>query len=129
MTSLNLNSPIDQNFVFYPSDVNDSHSDVDDVKFVINYDFPNCTEDYVHRIGRTGRKGNSGTAYTFFTQKDGKNASDLIGILKEANQVINPQLYEMEIIGRQFKGNNRRWGGGGGGGGRGRGGGGGGKRW
>jgi len=102
---------------------------VDDVKFVINYDFPNCTEDYVHRIGRTGRKGNSGTAYTFFTQKDGKNASDLIAILKEANQVINPQLYEMEIIGRQFKGGNRRWGGGGGGGGgRGRGGGGG-KRW
>merc|ERR1712228_820435 len=77
--------------------------DVDDVKFVINYDFPSCTEDYVHRIGRTGRKGNSGTAYTFFTQKDGKNASDLIGILKEANQVVNPQLYEMEIIGKQFK--------------------------
>ena len=119
------------------------YPDVDDVKFVINYDFPNCTEDYVHRymslsfiiyliaiflfrIGRTGRKGNSGTAYTFFTQKDGKNASDLIGILKEANQVVNPQLYEMEIIGRQFKGNNRRWGGGGGGG---RGRGGGGKRW
>jgi len=102
--------------------------DVDDVKFVINYDFPSCTEDYVHRIGRTGRKGNSGTAYTFFTQKDGKNASDLIGILKEANQVVNPQLYEMEIIGRQFKQSNRRWGGGGGGG-KSRGGGGGGKRW
>ena len=102
---------------------------MDDVKFVINYDFPNCTEDYVHRIGRTGRKGNTRTAYTFFTQKDGKNASDLIGILKEANQVVNPQLFEMEIIGRQFKGGNRRWGGGGGGGGgRGRGGGGG-KRW
>merc|ERR1719422_701605 len=83
--------------------------DVDDVKFVINYDFPNCTEDYVHRIGRTGRKGNSGTAYTFFTQKDSKNATDLIGILKEANQVVNPQLYEMEIMGRQFnKGGNRR---------------------
>ena len=83
---------------------------------------------FIFRIGRTGRKGNSGTAYTFFTQKDGKNASDLIGILKEANQVVNPQLYEMEIIGRQFKQSNRRWGGGGGGG-KSRGGGGGGKRW
>ena len=29
--------------------------DVDDVKFVINFDFPNSSEDYVHRIGRTGR--------------------------------------------------------------------------
>ena len=83
-----------------------------------------------NRIGRTGRKGNTGTSYTFFTQKDSKNATDLIGILKEANQVVNPQLYEMEIMGRQFnKGGNRRWGGGGSGGGRGRGGGGGGKRW
>merc|ERR1719458_1680098 len=30
--------------------------DVDDVKFVINYDYPNNSEDYIHRIGRTGRK-------------------------------------------------------------------------
>ena len=26
--------------------------DVDDVKFVINYDYPNKSEDYIHRIGR-----------------------------------------------------------------------------
>jgi len=98
---------------------------VDDIKFVVNYDFPNSTEDYVHRIGRTGRKGNSGTAYTFFTQDNSKNATDLIGILKEANQVVNPQLYEMEVMSRMFKSNTggggRRWGGGGGRGGGGRG--------
>merc|ERR1712179_66095 len=35
---------------------------VDDVKFVINYDYPNNSEDYIHRIGRTGRKDNKGTA-------------------------------------------------------------------
>lgn len=29
--------------------------DVDDIKFVINFDYPNNSEDYVHRIGRTGR--------------------------------------------------------------------------
>ena len=39
--------------------------DVKDVKFVINYDFPNNVEDYVHRIGRTGRGGLRGTALTF----------------------------------------------------------------
>ncbi len=38
---------------------------VDDVGFVINYDFPYEAEDYVHRIGRTGRAGNSGTAISF----------------------------------------------------------------
>merc|ERR1712210_198982 len=70
--------------------------DVDDVKFVINYDFPGAVEDYIHRIGRTGRKGNTGTAYTFFTQKNGKNAAQLINILQEAKQVVNPKLVEMQ---------------------------------
>jgi len=98
-------------------------SDVDDVKFVVNYDFPQCSEDYVHRIGRTGRKGNSGTAYTFFTQKNMKNAGDLIQILSEANQVVNPRLYELEIQSRQFKGKSY------GGGGRGKNSGGRGGRW
>lgn len=40
---------------------------MEDVKFVINYDYPNNSEDYVHRIGRTGRSHNTGTAYTLFT--------------------------------------------------------------
>ena len=43
--------------------------DVSDIKFVINYDFPNNTEDYIHRIGRTARAENKGTAYTFFTSQ------------------------------------------------------------
>ena len=43
--------------------------DVDDVKFVINYDYPNNSEDYIHRIGRTGRKGRTGTSYTLFSPK------------------------------------------------------------
>ena len=30
--------------------------DVDDVRFVINFDYPSNSEDYIHRIGRTGRK-------------------------------------------------------------------------
>lgn len=34
---------------------------------MINYDYPNNSEDYVHRIGRTGRAGAKGTAITFFT--------------------------------------------------------------
>ena len=55
--------------------------DVDDIKFVINYDYPNNSEDYIHRIGRTGRRGKSGTAYTFFTKKNSYKAKDLIQVL------------------------------------------------
>ncbi|MDD4102232.1 MAG: DEAD/DEAH box helicase [Kiritimatiellae bacterium] len=38
---------------------------VDDIGFVVNFDFPYEPEDYVHRIGRTGRAGASGTAISF----------------------------------------------------------------
>ena len=73
-------------------------SDVEDVKFVINYDFPNCSEDYVHRIGRTGRASNTGTAYTFFTYANCNKARDLIGVLQEAKQEINPKLLALESM-------------------------------
>ncbi|KAL6431224.1 hypothetical protein ACFW04_007135 [Cataglyphis niger] len=69
--------------------------DVEDVKFVINFDYPSCSEDYVHRIGRTGRRQKTGTAYTFFTPNNANKANDLIQVLKEANQVINPKLLEL----------------------------------
>ncbi|XP_014242948.1 ATP-dependent RNA helicase DBP2-like [Cimex lectularius] len=69
--------------------------DVEDVKFVINFDFPNNSEDYVHRIGRTGRSKRKGTAYTFFTRNNSKQADDLISVLKEANQVISPRLEDL----------------------------------
>ncbi|MBR4172270.1 MAG: DEAD/DEAH box helicase [Kiritimatiellae bacterium] len=38
---------------------------VDDIGFVINFDFPYEPEDYVHRIGRTGRAGQTGIAISF----------------------------------------------------------------
>lgn len=75
--------------------------DVDDVKIIINYDYPNCSEDYVHRIGRTGRSGKTGTAYTFFTSDNCGQAKGLIEVLKEAKQDVNPQLYEMMDLGRR----------------------------
>ena len=43
--------------------------DIEHVTHVINYDLPNNTEIYVHRIGRTGRVGRTGRAITFVTPK------------------------------------------------------------
>ena len=40
------------------------------VSLVINYDFPQSTTSYIHRIGRTGRAGRAGRAITFFTESD-----------------------------------------------------------
>lgn len=65
------------------------------MKFVINFDYPSNSEDYVHRIGRTGRSQRTGTAYTFFTPSNSNKAADLVAVLKEAKQVINPKLQDM----------------------------------
>lgn len=59
--------------------------DVRDIKYVINYDFPNLIEDYVHRIGRTGRAGAVGVSYTFLTHKNSRFAQELINLLEESD--------------------------------------------
>ncbi|KAF9075243.1 DEAD-domain-containing protein [Rhodocollybia butyracea] len=113
--------------ILIATDVASRGLDVKDVGYVINYDFPNNCEDYIHRIGRTGRAGLKGTSYTYFTTDNAKQARDLVAILKEAKANIPPQLEEMTMFGGG--GGRSRFGGGGRGGGRGRGGGGGGGRW
>jgi len=70
-------------------------TDVEDVKFVINYDYPNNSEDYIHRIGRTARSQKTGTAYTFFMPNNMRQAGDLVSVLREASQAINPKLLQM----------------------------------
>lgn len=68
------------------------------MKYVINFDYPNSSEDYIHRIGRTGRCQQAGTAYTFFTSNNQRQAKELIAVLSEANQEINPKLLELAAL-------------------------------
>ena len=93
--------------------------DVKDVGVVVNYDMPtgvNGVEDYVHRIGRTGRAGAKGVAYTFFTaEKDKKNATALVEVLRKAEQTIPPELQAMVRPPRYMGGAGRGGYGGGGG--------------
>lgn len=44
--------------------------DISGISHVVNYDMPDNTEEYVHRIGRTGRAGRKGTAITFVGEWD-----------------------------------------------------------
>jgi len=112
--------------VMVATDVASRGIDVRGITHVINVDYPNNSEDYVHRIGRTGRAGQMGTAITLFTADNSKQARDLVTVLTEAKQQIDPALAQMARSGG-FGGGGRSWGGrgrGGGGGGRGGGGGG-----
>ena len=44
--------------------------DVDGITYVVNYDLPDDTESYVHRIGRTGRMGRFGQAWSLVSKQD-----------------------------------------------------------
>lgn len=65
----------------------DMEIDVDGIKYVINFDYPQSSEDYIHRIGRTGRSNTKGTSYAFFTRNNAKQSRALVEVLKEAHQV------------------------------------------
>ncbi|KAG0238406.1 ATP-dependent RNA helicase dbp2 [Actinomortierella wolfii] len=100
--------------IMVATDVASRGIDVKDVKYVINYDFPTNVEDYVHRIGRTGRGGAKGASFTFFTMENAKQAKELVSILREAKQDIDPRLIEMANMRGGGGGGGGRYGGGGG---------------
>nr|CAA36873.1 p68 protein [Schizosaccharomyces pombe] len=97
--------------IMVATDVASRGIDVKGITHVFNYDFPGNTEDYVHRIGRTGRAGAKGTAYTYFTSDNAKQARELVSILSEAKQDIDPKLEEMARYSSGGRGGNYRRGG------------------
>ncbi len=56
--------------VLVATDVAARGIDIPGISHVINFDLPQSSEDYVHRIGRTGRAGASGIALSFASSKD-----------------------------------------------------------
>ena len=59
--------------------------DVSNISHIINYDVPELSDDYVHRVGRTGRMGKSGVAYTLITPGQG---SELTKIEQKINKPL-----------------------------------------
>ncbi|BEG98550.1 DEAD/DEAH box helicase [Bacteroides sedimenti] len=64
--------------------------DIDDIRLVINYDVPNDSEDYVHRIGRTARANNDGVALTFVSEKEQ-------GAFKSIENFLDKTIYKIPI--------------------------------
>ncbi|HTX92665.1 MAG TPA: DEAD/DEAH box helicase [Anaerolineales bacterium] len=56
--------------VLVATDVAARGLDIDDISHVFNYDLPDETEVYIHRIGRTGRAGRTGTAISLVTPRE-----------------------------------------------------------
>ncbi|WIM68596.1 DEAD/DEAH box helicase [Corynebacterium breve] len=64
--------------------------DVERISHVLNYDIPNDTESYVHRIGRTGRAGRKGEAILFVTPRERR-------MLRSIERVTNATIEEMDL--------------------------------
>lgn len=75
--------------------------DVSNISHIINFDVPELSDDYVHRVGRTGRMGKTGVAYTLVTPAQG---SELTKIEKKINKPLMQHPYQEwidEQCGRQ----------------------------
>ena len=56
--------------------------DIDKLPYVVNFDLPHVSEDYVHRIGRTGRAGSSGRAVSLVSHDEYKQLLDIERFIK-----------------------------------------------
>lgn len=57
--------------------------DIDQLPHVVNFDLPNVSEDYVHRIGRTGRAGATGEAVSLVSADEFKLLADIERLTKQ----------------------------------------------
>ena len=69
--------------------------DVDDLEYVINYEIPNISETYVHRIGRTGRAGANGTAISFCDADEKEYLRDIEKLITKKIQVIDDHPFPL----------------------------------
>ena len=79
--------------------------DVDGITHVVNYDLPDDTESYVHRIGRTGRMGRKGEAWSFVTREDQPQIEKIASTWNMAIPLVDapplPDGVERDPIGRR----------------------------
>jgi len=84
--------------------------DVDDLEYVINFEIPNISETYVHRIGRTGRAGAKGTAISFCDAEEKEYLRDIEKLITKKISVVDDHPFPLidnnpvKPVKQQFKG-------------------------
>jgi ATP-dependent RNA helicase RhlE len=69
--------------------------DVSQLSHVINYNLPEVSETYVHRIGRTGRAGRGGIAISFCDNEERKLLVDIQKLISKSIDIVHDQPYAM----------------------------------
>jgi len=87
------------NKILIATDVSARGIDIPNVDFVINYDLPEESENYVHRVGRTGRGTQKGRAISFCSKEEKEILEEIQGFLQKEITVmpIEKNMYDETI--------------------------------
>ena len=83
--------------------------DIPHIEYVINYDLPQCPEDYIHRIGRTARAGADGVAISFLSPGDGAKWKAIMRLLDPSAKQDNFDTGRSENRNRSQRNHKRRF--------------------
>ncbi|OIO19218.1 MAG: hypothetical protein AUJ23_02330 [Candidatus Magasanikbacteria bacterium CG1_02_32_51] len=72
--------------------------DVKQISLVINFDLPDNSEDYVHRIGRTGRAGKFGKAISFVTPPEKADIRKIEKLIRKSLPILNLPIMSREPV-------------------------------
>ena len=100
-----LNKFRNQKFtVLIATDIAARGLDIPHIEHVINYDLPQRTEDYIHRIGRTARAGKKGSALSFISESDQKIWRNIYKLITPDEKGVHNSN---SLICKSFKQNNK----------------------
>ncbi len=85
-----------ENNILIATDVSSRGIDIPNVDFVINYDLPEQSENYVHRVGRTGRASKKGQAISFCSEGE-------ITILDEIELFLEKKINVLQITKNEYQ--------------------------
>ncbi len=101
-----------KNRIMVATDIAARGLDVPHIQHVINYDLPECPEDYIHRIGRTGRAGARGFSLSFISPDEKSKWKEIHDFMNpeeaKARSSSRPQLRGSGSQDRRGHGGNRR---------------------
>lgn len=81
--------------------------DIPHIEHVINYDLPQCPEDYIHRVGRTGRAGAQGNAINLLTAKDAAKWKSIQGLIN-SNEKIDSEKSNFKLLRKPASSGNKK---------------------
>lgn len=82
--------------------------DIDELKYVVNYELSDVSETYVHRIGRTGRAGSEGTSFSFVDGLDLANLRSTEKLIGKKIPVVKDHPFHTDNLVEQKRDSNNK---------------------